>query len=269
MVSNLCIFPAVQNDALYSLASVKTTIGAKPGTIIISETYFPRNYKQYMPKTPVILTCNTATLKTLQSVLPKISFSFTKAQLILYVMLPAIESQQLSRDDITEFTSIILKPTEYYSLVNPSEGDNLLYSKLQSLKFLPTNKHSSLLSPSQVYDPDDDVVGELFKGHEVYPTEPFVKTHFAVLRELGMKSLDDLSSSDIVEIVKIISKGFASNVKAETRRANKLLEFLSSINGSTLLSTYHNKMSLGQTLSSIRWLPVMVTPPKDYPRCIG
>ena len=69
--------------------------------------------------------------------------------------------------------------------------------------------------------------------------------------------------------MKIISQGFASNFKAETRRANKLLEFLSSINGSTLLSTYYNEMSLGRTLSSIHWLPVMITPPKDYPRCIG
>ena len=74
MVANLCIFPVVQNDTLYSLASVKTTIRAKTGTIIISQSDFPRDYKQYIPETPVILTCNTVTLTNLQSMLPKISF---------------------------------------------------------------------------------------------------------------------------------------------------------------------------------------------------
>ena len=268
MIANLCIFPAVQNDTLYSLASVKTTIRAKTGTIIISQSDFPRDYKQYIPETPVILTCNTVTLTNLQSMLPKISFSFTKAQLILYVMLPAVERQQLSRDDIIKCTAIILKPEEYFSLVNSSEGDDL-YDKLQSLKFLPTNRNSSLFSPSQVYDPDDDVVRELFKGQEIYPIDPFVKKYFTVLRELGMKNSDDLNSSDIVKIVKIISKGFSSKPKGETRRANKLLKFLSLTKGSALLSTHHKEESLTQTLCSTHWLPVMVTPPNDYPTCIG
>ena len=269
MVLTLCIFPAVRNNALYSLSSAKTTIiQGETGAIMIAESIFPSNYKCYLPETPVILTCSASILANLQSMLPAEAIqSFTKAQLTLYVMLPAIENDQLSRDDIIRYTSIILEPKEYHSLLDSSEGDNI-FSKLQSLHFLPSNKRGPLLSPLKVYDPNDDMVVELFKGQEVYPVDPFMGKYFPILRYLGMKSSDDLSSQDVVEIANTISGQFVSNIKAETRRASKLLEFLSSTKGSKLLKTYYKKVPVEQTLCSMQWLPVMVTPPKDYPKCL-
>ena len=268
MVLTLRIFPAIQNNTLYSISGAKTTIQGETGAIMIAESIFPSNYKYYMPETPVILTCSAFILANLQSMLPaEVIWSFTKAQLTLFVMLPAIENDQLSRDDIISCTSIILEPKEYYDLIDSSEGD-YIFSKLQSLNSLPTNERGPLLSPLKVYDPNDDVVVELFKGQEVYPVDPFVEKYFPILRELGMKSSDDLSSQDIVEVAGTISGQYGSNIKAETRRARKLLEFLSSAKGSKLLKTYYNKVSLEQTLCSMQWLPVMITPPKDYPKCL-
>ena len=269
MILTLRIFPVIQNSALYSLSNAKATIEGKISAIMIAESEFPSNYKPYMPELPVILTCSTSTLTNLQSMLPGVILSFTKAQLTLYVMLPAIEKDQLSRDDIINYTSIILEPKEYYSLVSSSEGDNIS-SKLQSLKFLPTNESGPLLSPLKVFDQNDDVVAELFKGQEVYPVDPFVEKYFPILRQLGMKGSDDLSSLDIVKIATTISSQFARSSKAETgrSRAKKLLEFLSSAKGCKLLNTYYNKAPLEQMLRSMQWLPVMVTPPKDYPKCL-
>ena len=260
LVIAMRIFPAVQSNTLYSLSSAKTTIEGKTNAVMIAKSDFPSDYKHYMPAIPVILTCSGFTIKNLQSMLPKSVWSFTKAELTLFVMLPAIKKAQLSRDEIIKYTSVILEPKEYYSLISSPEGDDLVF-KLQSLKFLPTNESGPLLSPSEVCDPSDDTTVELFRGQEVYPVYPYVEKYFPLLRELGMKTSDDLNSQDIDEITDIVSSQFASNIEAETRRANKLLQFLSSTKGCKLLP-------LEQTLCSKQWLPVMVTPPKEYPNCL-
>ena len=268
IVSALCIFPAVQNNTLYSLTRVKTSVAGKNGAIMIGNSDFPINYRCYIPGSPIILICNTSVITNLQYMLPGFSWLITKAELILYVILPAIETQQLTRDAILKCTSIMLDPKEYHALANSSKGYELI-NQLKTLKFLPTNKEGALFSPSQVYDPDDDMVKELLKDQKVFPIDPFQERHFAVLRNLGMKNFDGLCPPDIVKVAKIIINQFGCNVKAETRRINILLEFLTSAKGCKLLNTYYNNVPLEQTLRSMQWLPVMVTPPKDYPKCLG
>ena len=260
LVAALRIFHAVQNNTLYSLSSAKTTIEGKTNAIMVAKSDFSSDYKHYMPEIPVILTCSAFTVKNLQSILPKSVCLFTKAELALYVMLPAIEKDQLSRDKIIKYTSVILDPKEYYSLISSPEGDDLVF-ELHSLKFLPINERGPLLPPSEVCDPSDDTMVELFRGEEVYPIYPFVEKYFPLLRELGMKTSDGLNSQDIDEITDIISSKFASNIKAEASRANKLLQFLSSTTGCKLFP-------LDQILCFKQWLPVMVAPPKDYPNCL-
>ena len=55
------------------------------------------------------------------------------------------------------------------------------------------------------------------------------------------------------------------------KRASKLLTFLSSPTGNRLLNEYYNNHPLEQTLRSLQslWLPVITTPPKGYPKCLG
>ena len=61
-VSALYIFPAVQNNVLYSLSGVKTTLAGKNGAVLMAESFFSRDYRCYIPKRPIILTCSISTI---------------------------------------------------------------------------------------------------------------------------------------------------------------------------------------------------------------
>ena len=264
----ICIFPAMRNNSLYSLQSTRCYIAGKSAAMVMSEPKCLNKYLFCIPQSPLIITCERGYVRNLQSMLPGGSWLPTKLQVILYVILSAIENNRTSKQDLLKFFSIILEPSEYHSLIIEPEGSQLI-NKLKPFKFIPTrlSQNSGLSLPSETYDPTDHIITGLFAGQNVFPIAPFSDIHFAALRELGMKTSVSLCPPDIIKVTQIICH--QSDIQSEIRRANKLLEFLSSYIGSKLLDTYYNRVPFRQTLCSIPWLPVMVDPPKDYPKCLG
>ena len=260
VVLYLSIFPAVQSN-LHSLQSARCRVAGKFTALLISEAECLDKYLCCIPQTPLILTCENGYVQNLQSMLLGHSWLVTKTQVILYVILPAIQS-----DKFLIFFSVVLEPREYHSIVNGPEGSRFS-DKLRSIKFIPTSQNSVLCLPSETYDPKDLTIKGLFEGLNVFPIAPFSEAHLAALRNLGMKNSIALRPPDIIKIAQIICH--QSDVQQEIRRASKLLEFLSSYPGSELLNTNHNGIPLHQSLCSISWLPVMVDPPEDYPKCLG
>ena len=108
---------------------------------------------------------------------------------------------------------------------------------------------------------------ELFEGQNVFPIAPFSSDHFPVLKQLGMKDCNTLSPSDIIRVANVICS--ETDIQAKVKRATSLLAFLSSPTGNKLLNEYYNSCPLSQTLRSLQWLPVITTPPKGYPKCLG
>ena len=260
----LRIFPTIQNISLHSLQSARCVVAGRSGAMLMSEPECLNKYMFCIPQAPPILSCERGYVGNLQSMLPGSSWLSTKLQIMLYVILSAIENNQISRRDLLKFFSIILEPSEYHSLTIGPEGSQFIINKLKSLKFIPTSQNSVLCLPSETYDPTDLIITGLFEGQSVFPITPFSDIHLAALRELGMKNSVALGPPDIIQITQII----CCDIHNEIRRANKLLEFLSSYIGSKLLNTYHNRIPLHQTLCSIPWLPVMVDPPEGYPKCL-
>ena len=265
VLSRLCIFSAIQNSTLHSLQSVRCVVAGRSAAMLMLEPEYLNQYMFCIPQTPIILNCERSYIGSLQSMIPNSTWTLTKLQVILYVVLLAIENNQISRENLLKFFSIVLAPSEYHSLASGAEGGQFI-NKLKSLKFIPTNQNSVLCLPSETYDPKDPVITGLFEGQSVFPVSPFSDVHLAALRELGMKSSASLGPPDIIKISQIVCR--QSNIQNEIKRANKLLEFLSSNTGNRLLDTYYNRVPLHQSLCSISWLPVMTDPPKGYPKCL-
>ena len=265
VVLNLRIFPTIQNNSLHSLLNAKCTVAGKSGVMLVLE---PNHLKKYMfciAQTPLILTCEGLYVENLQTMLPGDSWCPTKLQIIYYVILVAFERKVVSKENLLRFTSILLEPNEYQSLISEPES-RLLSTRLKNLKFVPTSQNSDLFLPSEVYDPQDVLVTELFHGQNVFPVAPFSDTHFPALRRLGMKASATLDPLDVIKIARSIC--CQSDTQIKTKQATILLEFLSTTVGDKLLNSSYNNMPLHQTLCSISWLPVMIDRPEDYPNCL-
>ena len=265
VVLNLCIFPTIQNNALHSLSSAKCTVAGKSGAMLVLEPEHLKKYILYIPQTPLILTCEGLFVENLQTMLPGDSWCPTKLQIILYVILVACESKVLSKESIVKFTSILLESNEYQSLISKPESGSFI-NKLKTLRFIPTSQNCGLYSPSEVYDPEDLVVTELFHGQSVFPVVPFSTIHFPALKRLGMKTSVTFDPADVIRIAQIICD--QSDTQLETKRASGLLGFLSTTVGDKLLNSSYNNMPLHQTLCTTSWLPVMIDRPEDYPNCL-
>ena len=261
----LHIFPTIQNNKLCSLQAAKCTVAGKSAAMMMLDPESLNKYKFCIPQYPLILTCDRASVGNLLSILPGSCWFPSKIEIIIYVILRALENYQLTRENALKVMTIILENSEYNILINESEGA-VLVNTLKSLSFIPTNQRGDLQSVCKVYDPEDQTVKNLFAGQKVFPIAPFVVNHFPALRQLGMKNSNDLDPSDIINITHFIRN--QDDVQAKIKRANHLLQYLSSTKGNSLLNSYYNKKPLDQTLCSIPWLPVMVTPPKNYPNCL-
>ena len=266
VATNLNIFAVLQTNNLASLQKARSYVGGNNAAMLVTEPDIISKYIFCLLPSPLIITCERDIVTNLQARLPGTCWVPTKLQLIVHVILLAIENKQLSRGHILKVTSTLLDPTEYYSLTNTSGGQALV-NKLRSLKYLPTSQNSDLFSPCEVYDPMDHVVKELFEGQKVFPIAPFSSAHFPVLKQLGMKDCNTLSPSDVVRVTDIIFN--QTDTQAKVKRANTLLAFLSSPTGNRLLNEYYNNRPLDQTLRSLQWLPVITAPPKGYPKCLS
>ena len=263
---SLQIFSTLQHNNLCSLNSAKCRIVGKSGAMILLDPDSLSRYTPYIPSNPLILTCTDSTIGRLASVLPASSWFPSKLQIILHVIIPAIENNSLSKESILKVTSTLLEYNEFYNLITGLEGNQLI-NRLRSLKFIPVSGINTLCNPSEVYDPKDHDIQELFGGENAFPLHPFLDRHFAALRELGMKTAGVLEASDIIRVAQIICSR-RNNLKTRMQKAYSLIKFLGTNKGNTLLNTYYQGVPLEQTLRSMQWLPVMANPPKGYPKCL-
>ena len=263
---NLHIFPTMQNNKLCSVQAAKYTVAGRSAAMIMLEPEKLSKYRFCIPQSPLILTSDRASIGNLLATLPGSCWYPSKLQIIIHVILQALQNDQFTRENTLKVTAILLENCEYNLLINESEGNKLI-NTLKSLKFIPTSQRTDLHYASKVYDPEDQIIKDLFSGEKIFPIAPFTVNHFAVLRQLGMKNSKDLDPSDVIDVTHLICN--QGDTQARIKRANHLLEFLSSTKGNFLLNSYYNRKPLDQTLCSISWLPVMVTPPKGYPNCLG
>ena len=267
VLCSLRIFRVLKTSVLQSLVSARCILEGINSTILIAGPQCPSNYLPYIPKSPLVLCCSDTVVSRVISTLPDMCRKFEKSEIISHFILPALDRNEYKRDDVIKITSMLLEPQEYYSLVNQID-DDLFFHKFQSLRFLPTDENGLLCSPSETFDPTDSILEGLYNGYNVFPVHPFTNKYFDILKQLGMKVSTSLTTLDIIMVAQFICKQNVDKI-VEVKRATKLLDFLSAPTGSKLLNQYYNNRPVDQTLHSLQWLPVITTPPKGYPKCLG
>jgi len=269
ILCSLKMFSALKSDVLQSIASAQCCLEEEDSTIFITESECPSYYMPFIPEQPLMICCSDTIVSNVIFALPGFCRKFEKSQLVGHMILPALERNEFTRDNVIKITSMLLEPQEYYTF-RSSIHDDLFFHKFQLLKFLPTDSDGVLCSPSETFDPTDPILVALYEGLNVFPVFPFTHNYFVILKQLGMKVSTSLTALDIIRVVQCICKQ-SENVSnfVEVKRAKKLLGFLSSQAGNKVLNQYYNNHPLDQTLRSLQWLPVVTAPPKGYPKCLG
>ncbi|PFX24292.1 Sacsin [Stylophora pistillata] len=145
---------------------------------------------------------------------------------------------------------------------------------LKNVPFVPV-ANGSLKPPSELYDPEDEIIQKLFQGEaDVFPAQEFAKAHaLSLLRVfLGLRRSRSLEAKDILLIAKLIT---GAPEQLALRRAEALLQFLNDnaylVENEVLLeesSGSAKKVPLGSILSSLPWLPASKEPLSKYPQCM-
>ena len=167
VVLHLCFFPAIKNSTLLSLQSARCVVAGRSAAMLTLEPEYLNQYMFCVPETPPILTCEGGHVDRLQSLLPGCIKVLSKLQIILNVILIAIDNNEISRRDLLKLFSILLEPSEYHSLIGRPEGNQFI-NKLKFLKLIPKSQNSVLHLPSDTYDPKDSFITGLFEGQSVF-----------------------------------------------------------------------------------------------------
>ncbi|XP_033639906.1 sacsin-like [Asterias rubens] len=137
----------------------------------------------------------------------------------------------------------------------------------EGCKFIPTAKRGRIVSPGELFEPTTTLktlLGEM----DVFPSPAYSKGRMIQrLKEVGLKSEDDISSVDIWNIAKELSSVRAFGL-ADVRRGQVLLEYINS--HCELLSDFVSNQPLSGLLIKLRWVPCVSSPPAaQYPCSAG
>ena len=171
------------------------------------------------------------------------------ADIFCQFLFPDIQQEQYSQEETTKIMIWILE--RKYEIQNPQ-----FLNEIRKLSFVST-RNGELKKPSELYDPNDPILADLFLGEDnKFPSEEFSKL-FPTLKELGLCSKEMITSSDLLGVaVKIDSSDYCDalkKVQALVTIFQQTPEFLHS--------------DLTQHLAELNWLPRAMKHPrgKGYP----
>ena len=189
--------------------------------------------------------------------------NLNKTEFILRVLFPMIKSKAYPDKQIDSLMEQVL-PLLYELGVT---------SEVRSLPFLKTSSRLRK-SPSELFDPSQPDLRELYQGKPVFPTHPFDQRKYRYsLLDCGLHG--SVNAKEIVEIIQSIATSAARSPQkvdsATFARAKAVLKYLSS--HSAILNETVQYSTMKQTLLSLAsrysWLPVLRFPPDDYPECLS
>ncbi|VDI83766.1 Hypothetical predicted protein [Mytilus galloprovincialis] len=102
---------------------------------------------------------------------------------------------------------------------------------------------------SDLFDPEDDSLKMIILDNDRFQNVHNMPVEFKLLRNLGLKSLQDITGEDILSCTRYLH---TSNRCTENKRSEELLKVL--VNKSGLLSSYVSGRKLSDHLSSLRFI---------------
>ena len=191
-------------------------------------------------------------------------------EFILSILFPMIKRKEYPDHQMDGLMEQVLQlPTQ--------DSNSMLLSELRTLPFLKTTSKIRK-SPSELFDPSQQDLKDLYQGKSVFPTYPFDQRKYKYsLLDCGLRG--SVNAKEIVEIVQSIatlatvSPQKVNHVKI--LRAKAVLKYLGShsaiLNEMVTLGTEYSTMKrvLLKLASRYNWLPVLCYPPEDYPECLS
>ena len=262
-LSSLPVLSALNQDKLYSANEAAHSTWNR--IIVMEPEGFDINHR-CLPRNLVILS-RTQNQSAFLSSIPGIQKP-TKLEFILKILFPMIQNKAYPDHQIDSLMELVLQ-----LLPLLTRDSTKLKSELCTLPFLKTAS-SIRKSPSELFDPSQHNLKELYQGKPVFPTHPFDQQEYKYSL-LGCGLRQSVSAKEIVEIIQSIAASSASSPQkvdsARFSRAKAVLKYLGShdaiLNEMVPYSTM--KQVLLNLASQYSWLPVLSLPPDDYPECLS
>ena len=178
-----------------------------------------------------------------------------------------IRNGQFSNSNIVPFMKSVL---DNFYTPQYRQAANQLTSAMSTLTFVKVLNSSTLDSPQNLFDPDIEILVQLYNGENKFPDSSF-HSYLPILRQCGLKS--SVSADEILQII----SSLRSNAHYSTScnigqikylRIVSVLKYLSD-NSHLFYVTINHRNKLIDVLrnqaSQYCWLPVASNPPSNYP----
>ena len=280
VMCKLPIFKILQCSGLtrYSIIAAKTPFVPDNNAIAMRGSYDFQT--TLIPNVPFVID----TVDNNANLLEKLSAFVCFMQEIEYIQkvaLPQIKSNLFDSRNIVPFMKTIL---EKFNNFQYRQVHKELQMAIKELPFVEvstfTLSNNDLLmtdsnvvdSPCNLYDPENELLREIFLGEYKFPASGF-KQHLPVLKQCGLNL--SVSANILLQVVSSIQinkyQSIASTNSVKFCRANAVLKYLSQ-NFDLLnnIASLHCTLqeALLQQGNQYCWLPVVSDPPSNYPSCL-
>ena len=249
-LSRIPIFFVLQNSSLHSINEI---CDMNFGAIIETNQFHMRS--TLMPDKPLVISSSKNNRTFLQKVIfCNLVTEMSELDFIAKCIFPKIIKKTYPSSQIEP---LMLHALDLIAVIySYSKEEYITY--LQEVPFITVDRRSSCYCVTDLCDPNDKHLANLYKGEPVFPLYPFDQPKYLrILRECGLKSHKSLTLSDILNILNKLIKPAYHNEDIVYDRACALVEFLNLPVASSFLPTLM-KLKL---FSGSSWVPVVPTPP--------
>ena len=196
---------------------------------------------------------------------------------LLEILFPMIQKNYICQEDKVD--KLMVKVLEHFTVLRKDERAQHFKSVVTHLRFIKVEDHSlGRKAPGELYDCSSCLLKDLFLGQPVFPHSPFdVEDMIVPLRECGLQT--HVSGQKLLSIINDYACAFSKTpqktTKEKMRHANSVLAYISEhpcvLNESVRIiqnTSYPLCVVLAKSRVGRNWLPVMVSPPNDYPPCL-
>lgn len=249
IIQELTIFKRVNHSSGQGLSSYTKLKGCK---VLHHTAKLPPGLRLSVP---VIDSSDEATIRLANM----LKIETLKTTSCLQLVLKDMENAFYSHEEITHLMLWILENLSSLKNENPNVLDWLM-----PLKFIQISQEQ-IVSASELFDPDIEILKDLFYDEEETCFPPSVFTSPDILhslRQIGLKNEASLKEKDVVQVAKKIEGLQVSSCPNQDVLLKKAKTLLLVLNKNhALLQSAEGKM----TLKKIKWVPACKERPPNYP----
>ncbi|XP_003382551.1 PREDICTED: sacsin-like [Amphimedon queenslandica] len=194
-----------------------------------------------------------------------------EAEFLQQIAFHQIHNKEFTLSNVVPFMISVLKSFDNQEYKEAAEQ---LTSTMRSLPFVEVVNSSRLEAPQNLFDPDNEILVQLYLGKHKFPSSCFYP-YLSILRQCSLKM--KVSANDINQILRSIrTKTVHSQTSYKTsdnnyKRAIAILKYLSQhchlLND---IDEYNSTLTfLRKEARQYYWLPVSSKCPTNYPSCLA